>query len=468
MIVLTAPVSDLRWLRFEIGNDEPSVSAEFEFASSPIHLEDTPDEASNDPVANLFSNVSLNLLEEAYQPETPTAIDRAGYGDVKRMAKLTAGKPRATRLSSTASLSATFDGRSAENKTLLLNRYGGSQQSEAAVALALRWLIEHQVADGGWTFAHDEVCLGKCGDPGRFASSRNGATGLALLPFLGAGETHMAGQYKDVIDRGLTFLIAHQYLSSGSNPTGAWHEQGGTMYSHCLATIAICEAYAMTGDSRLRDPAQRGLDYLVKTQDPRGGGWRYAPQQPGDTSVVGWAIMALKSGKIGGLTVPDPTLTGTEQFLNSVSSAGGGKYGYLNQKLMHDGGVTTTSIGVLCRMYQGLPRENRGINRGVSFISSTGPRLDNLYYSYYATQVMRHLGGPEWEPWNRVMRDSLVQSQLTAGHASGSWMPNPLPEMGGMMGGRLYSTCLATMILEVYYRHMPLYTDKSIDDEFAL
>ncbi len=215
------------------------------------------------------------------------------------------------------------------------------------------------------------------------------------------------------------------------------------------------------------DPAQRGLDYLVQTQDPRGGGWRYATHQPGDTSVVGWAVMALKSGKIGGLTVPDQTLARTEQFLNSVSSAGGGKYGYLNQKTKHDGGATTTSIGVLCRMYQGLPKDNRGINRGVSFISSTGPRLENLYYSYYATQVMRHVGGPQWDPWNREMRDSLVQSQLTAGHASGSWLPNPLPEMGGIMGGRLYSTCLATMILEVYYRHMPLYTNQSIDDDFA-
>lgn len=468
LIVLATPDRDLRWLTVEIENNEPSLSVEFELASIPIHLDEAPDEIANDPVAILFSNVSSSFLEEEFQPEMPIVYDRVGYGEVELMVNFTASEPRATRLNSTASLSASFDGRTAENKRLMLNKYGGSPQSEAAIALALQWLVEHQVADGGWTFAHDEVCLGKCGNPGRFASSRNGATGLALLPFLGSGETHTTGQYKEVIDRGLTFLIEHQYLSSGSNPMGAWHEQGGTMYSHCLATIAMCEAYAMTSDSRLRDPAQRGLDYLVQTQDPRGGGWRYAPHQPGDTSVVGWAVMALKSGKIGGLTVPNQTLARIEQFLDSVSSAGGGKYGYLNQKPMHDGGATTTSIGVLCRMYQGLPKDNRGITRGVSFISSAGPRLNNLYYSYYATQVMRHVGGSHWEPWNHEMRDSLVQSQLTAGHASGSWMPNPFPEMGGMMGGRLYSTCLATMILEVYYRHMPLYTDQSIDDDFAL
>ena len=364
-----------------------------------------------------------------------------------------------------ASLASALDGRKSENKAALLLKYGGTAESEAAVERALTWIANHQADDGGWTFAHDHVCHGQCGNPGHFASSRNGATALALLPFLGAGQTHREGQHNDVVNRGIDYLLVHQQQTTGSRPAGSWYEPGGTMYSHCLASIAICEAYAMTADSRLQEPAQLSINFLVQTQDRSGGGWRYEPKQAGDTSVVGWAVMALKSGKMGALEVPTTTLKGVNRFLSSVSSNSGSNFGYVNERMRMDGGRPTTAIGLLCRMYQGAPRTNSPVISGARQLAVEGPRLQNLYGTYYTAQVLRHLGGQQWDDWNKGMRDPLIKLQVKVGHASGSWQPNSFPDMGGPTGGRLYATAMSAMILEVYYRHMPLYTEQAIEGD---
>lgn len=374
-------------------------------------------------------------------------------------------------LNSMRPLSEALDGRALHRKLDLLSKYGGSEASEDAVKRALNWIAIHQEDDGGWSFAHDHVCNGQCSDPGRLGQSRNGATAMGLLPFLGAGHTHKSGKYKQTIEDGLRYLVNHRNRSNKAssipqNLDGSWYESGGTMYSHCLATIAICEAYAMTNDSYLQAPAQSGIDFLVQSQNKADGGWRYAPGDRGDTSVVGWAVMALKSGKIGGLVVPETTLTRANRFLDRVSSNQRASYGYMEPGKNPHGLAATTSIGLLCRMYHGLPKTNRGLDRGVRIVAGIGPNVDQLYYSYYATQVMHHYGGNEWVQWNAEMRDPLIQKQIQEGHASGSWTPNR--ELDGMSGGRLYMTAMATMILEVYYRHMPLYTDQVLNDDFEL
>jgi hypothetical protein len=113
-------------------------------------------------------------------------------------------------------------------------------------------------------------------------------------------------------------------------------------------------------------------------------------------------------------------------------------------------------------MYLGWPKEQPALQSGIAFLSSHGPQLDDLYYSYYATQVMRHHGGQVWQTWNAKMRDLLLQSQLKKGNDAGSWDPQGAQSREG---GRLYQTALATMILEVYYRHLPLYSEQSLSDE---
>lgn len=352
------------------------------------------------------------------------------------------------------------DARSVKARKGMIEKWGGSEGSEAAVAAALKWLAAHQERDGGWSFDHQRgPCNGRCANPGLVPVSRNGATGIALLPFLGAGQTHKEGEYKEVVERGLMFLI--RQMRPSSNGGDLSDPGGGHLYSHGLAAIALCESYAMTNDPALLQPAQMSLNYIVYAQDPVGGGWRYTPKQAGDTSVVGWQLMALKSGHMAYLTVPGRTIVGANRFLDSVQQQGGAMYGYTTP----GAGPATTAIGLLCRMYLGWKHDAPPLRAGIEYLHQMGP-TENMYYNYYATQVMRHFGENYWEQWNARMRDRLVQSQDKRGHQQGSWYFPGDP--WSAKGGRLYCTAMATMILEVYYRHLPIYGQMAAEEEFPL
>jgi hypothetical protein len=353
-----------------------------------------------------------------------------------------------------------LSGRGEGKRGELVQKYGGTAASEKSVAAALKWLAEHQFYDGGWSFNHTRTpsCHGQCRNPGRLEDARIGATAMALLPFLGAGQTHKTGSYKTTVKNGLYFLITNMKRSpQGGN---MW-EPGGRMYSHGMASIVLCEAYAMTHDKGLLQPAQEAINFICYAQDPVGGGWRYDPREKGDTSVVGWQIMALKSGHMAYLVVPPSTAKKAFQFLDSVQEDSGAFYGYLDPGR----GEATTAIGLLCRMYLGWKKDNASLQRGVEWISNTGPSKGNMYYNYYATQVMRHWEGDLWTKWNDVMRDQLVNSQAKGGHETGSWYM-PGGDLGADQGGRLYCTSMATMVLEVYYRHMPIYGKQSTQEDF--
>jgi hypothetical protein len=356
-----------------------------------------------------------------------------------------------------ADVSGALAGRGRDVRGRLALEGGGTPTSEDAVSRGLRWLQAHQLPSGGWCFDLAKApCEGRCRDPGSEPST-TGATGLALLAFLGRGETHLDGDYQETVKKGLYYLTGQmRILPQGGDLRG---EGGGTMYSHGIATIALCEAYAMTQDKALQPFAQKAIDFIVSAQDKRGGGWRYEPQQPGDTTVSGWQLIALKSGQMGYLRVPYETIERAERFLDSVQLENGARYGYLPRS--HEGKeLTTTSVGLLCRMYTGWPKGRPALQKGVHILAREGPSMigssANMYYNYYATQIMHQYGGEEWEAWNEHMRDFLTRTQATDGHESGSWYFD-----GGQArkGGRLYVTAMAIMTLEVYYRHMPLYAE---------
>ena len=220
------------------------------------------------------------------------------------------------------------------------------------------------------------------------------------------------------------------------------------MYGQGLAILALCEALAMTGDETLRDDCQQAVDYIVYAQHVRGG-WRYFPGQPGDITVWGWQVMALRSAQLAGLHVPARTLELAQQFLDSVQSHDGLGYGYQ----MPDVQPAPTAIGLLGQMYFGSRRSDGNLRRGVALLSTWGPSPDDIYFNYYATQVLHHFDGPQWDAWNATMRDHLIATQATQGHEAGSWY---FADGHTLAGGRLCDTSLALMILEVYYRHMPL------------
>ena len=363
-------------------------------------------------------------------------------------------KPIDWLLRNDADVSGALEGRGREGRAPLATREGPTPESERAVEWGLRWLMAHQRDDGSWSFDHNKsACRGQCRNPGTEAST-TAATAIVLLPFLGAGYTHLEGEYQDVVKRGIYHLIKRARLT----PHGA-DLQEGTMYAQGLSTIALCEAYALTQDPTLKDLAQRSIRFIVYAQDTKGGGWRYTPGEPGDTTVTGWQLMGLKSGQMARLDVPTSTLYMVRRFLGSVQSEGGARYGYMTPQPRN----TTTAIGLLMRMYTGWRRDHPGLQKGTAYLSQWGPSDDNMYYNYYATQVMHHWQGTEWESWNRKMRDYLIATQATTSHEAGSWY---FSGGRGDVGGRLYNTAMAVMTLEVYYRYMPLYRERAVAEEF--
>lgn len=337
-----------------------------------------------------------------------------------------------------------FEGRGTAERAKLAESEGGNAASEKAVEEGLQWLATHQDKNGAWSlhsFSQVGDCDGQCDNVGSMSDAAG--TGFGLLPFLGAGYTHTSGKYKNTVQKGLDWLIADQ------TKEGTFQNcRAGTMYAHGVATIALCEAYAMTRDPKLRRPAQSAIDYILMAQH-KGGGWRYSPGDAGDTSVTGWQVIALRSAQQGGLKVPASTFTKVSAFLDSVQvdkSGSGFRY-------MPGARVTNAMVaeGLLCRIYSTNKLRRGELRAGVEYLQEHPPRVGGeLYYWYYATQVMHHYGGEPWDEWNHVMRDLLIEAQATEGHEKGSWEPQ-----GGHdnSGGRVYATSLALLTLEIYYRH---------------
>jgi len=388
---------------------------------------------------------------------------------------------------------------------------GASKESEAAVELALKWLSEHQLSDGSWSFDHRDggQCQGRCKDPGSMKAAKNGATGLALLAFLGAGESHIVGKYEITVAAGLRYLLSS--MKDMGADGGSWYDNVGnaTSYSHAIASMAMCEAYGMTrpplgsngiprrpeqadadditveerealakarrhdaedhsrririNEQRLKAAAQSSLTYIMNAQHSAGG-WRYTPKtQPGDTSHHGWMILALKTGYMANLKINPFTVKQAGTFLDSVASGKHGSiYHYLPEKSRGENASrATTAIGLLCRMYLGMDPNSATIREGVARMTEWGPDLKgNMYYNYYATQVVFQYGGEPWKKWNSSMRDFLVARQSKDGHEKGSWSFKR-GDSGASAGGRLYCTAMAAITLETYYANPRIYRNRA-------
>ncbi|HVA50524.1 MAG TPA: hypothetical protein VNH11_29535 [Pirellulales bacterium] len=348
---------------------------------------------------------------------------------------------------------AMFALRQGDTRREFIDLVGGNQQTEEAVKRGLVWLAEHQHTDGHWSLHQldpPEKKLPATSGAGNTVSDA-AATGLGLLPFLAAGHTQLAGDYRPTVARAVEWLIGRQKPDGNLFVDGA---SNAFMYSHGIAAIALCEAYGMSQDERLRGPAQRALDFIVAAQHAGTGGWRYQPGEAGDTSVVGWQVMALKSGEMAGLTVPKAALDLASKWLDASAGTGQalGTFGYQGP----GSSPAMTAEGLLCRQFLGIRRNDPALLAGAKFLLDRLPQAgqETSYYWYYATQVMYHLQGDHWTAWNERLRDLLVSSQIKEGHTAGTWDPHDGWEQSG---GRLYATSLRLLMLEVYYRHLPLY-----------
>ena len=338
-----------------------------------------------------------------------------------------------------------LQGRDANARARLAATRGGSAASEAAVEAGLAWIVEHQRGNGSWRLRHDRRTC-NCRDPGT-TESTTAATGLALMSLLGAGYTHETGPYQKEVRDGLDYLRKKmRHLKFG----GSLSEGPSGMYSHAIATTALAEAVAMTGDRRYKKTVQEAQRYIVSAQHPAGG-WRYIPQQPGDILATTWQIMALKACKQAGVETDPEVLEKAGEFIDSMSLSGKAFYRYQKRE---PESATSTATGLLMQMYLGWDRSHPAIDVGSLYVLESAPSDNDVYLNYYASLLLHHAQSDEWKAFNRKVRDHLVATQSTKGHEAGSWF---FPDRHGNSGGRLYTTAMAIMTLEVYYRFLPLY-----------
>lgn len=422
--ISTPAGSSLGSVMLSIGQSEretPAELTEFEIATDDVlndaeMLEDTESEVD---LTDIFDSAELTVMEEVVPVEMGAGLDLA---QVRPM----------------------FNGRTGAMKKALLAQYGGTPETQAAVERGLQWLKRNQKKKGNWSMRGPY-------DNGGFSENEAAATAMALLAFLGDGHTHKSGEYVDVVERGIKFLVGLQDRKGFFARNARSHER---MYAQAQATIAVCELYGMTRDSWLRPYAQRAIDFAVSAQSDQGG-WRYEPNFDSDTSVTGWYVMALESGRSAGLDVDISALTKVNDYLDTASAFDDAAYGYQARSTPSP---AMTAEGLLCRQYISWKRDHPPLIRGISALLADAP-FDlgdrDVYYWYYATQVLHHFGGSPWRRWNDVMKVELPKAQVRGGRENGSWSPQQ--DLWGKNSGRLYTTCLSIYCLEVYYRHMPLY-----------
>ena len=360
------------------------------------------------------------------------------------------------------------------NRSALAQRAGASPASEQAVERALDWLARHQDSDGRWNAGTNkaaegvagagdrsftlhcppgETCAGEC----YYSEADTGLTGLSLLAFLGAGYTHVDGKYARNVETGLRSLIAAQ--RPDGDLMGAAHGYPVGMYCHAMASLALCEAYALTGDARLRGPVEKAVSFVLRSRSADGLAWRYTPGDASrsDTSVLGWMILLLKSAKVVGIDIPPDVPAGAAKYLGKVAQ--GRADGLASYRPDEPPKPTMTAEAWVCRQFLGVGGPGPASEEAARYLLANGPDKGeyNLYYWYYGTLAMYQQGGASWNRWNAGVRDRLVGGQEASGHRAGSWDPEDCRDKYDSKGGRIYCTAIATLTLEVYYRYLRLY-----------
>jgi len=357
----------------------------------------------------------------------------------------------------------TFGRRDGGGRRWMVKRFCRSTAPVDAVDLGLHWLAYHQEADGHW-------------DAKKYSAdvkTDTACTGFALLAFLGAGHTERSGAYKGNVQRAVAWLKSKQDADGllwDINDDQAHHRAKG--YPGAIATLALVEAAGMACIPDTKSAAQKAIRYCTeKHQQGEGserGGWRYAPKSPGDLSVTGWYIMALKSAKMARLDVDPAAFSGAIKFLDSVEKkdAGPGSgygppshYWYMPDNEHAFTAHRLGAIGNLARQFLGWKRDelqasvewfvNKG---GVPEYGANGEKVD-LYYWYYGSMCLFQQGGDIFERWNKAMLGVLVPNQCKQGDDAGSW--NPAGDYSTEWG-RVGQTALSCLCLEVYYRYKQL------------
>tara|TARA_R110002126_G_scaffold25583_3_gene87472 strand:- start:17904 stop:19472 length:1569 start_codon:yes stop_codon:yes gene_type:complete len=358
------------------------------------------------------------------------------------------------------------------------NRRGGRKNlkagsgQEAAIENGLKWLKDHQSPEGYWDV--DEYYLNNvvggtdCSEGAGSNGQDIGMTGLALLAFLGDNHTLLEGKYKGVVTKGINWLKKQQ-----DSESGLFGEQLGHafIYDHGIAALAMTEAYFLSKKNPVyKSTAQKAINFITKARNPYGA-WRYDYPATGDndTSVTGWMVFALKSAEDAGLKIDKEAYTGAMNWIEEATEESSGRVGYdrtgdfssrienVNDHYEREKGEGMTAVGLLCRFFLGQkPDDTPMMKRHADLLQAKLPEWDpegnacDMYYWYYGTYAMYQMGDSHWRNWEKSMDKAVVKSQRTEGDYLGSWDPvGPW----GYSGGRVYSTALMVLCIEVYYRY---------------
>ena len=352
------------------------------------------------------------------------------------------------------------------------------------VDLGLKWLKFHQDPGGFWSCAaFDDMCGGLGDDvicSGRGLPMHDvGITGLALLAFLGAGNTPKEGKYSEQVKNGL------KYLADVQQSNGNFAVETNNMqytYDHIIATLAMCEAYALSQQNFLKKPAEKALRYMYSIRNP-GAAWRYAADhpemliKPNDTSVTGWAVMAMTLARDYGLPFEQAALDDAMLFFDEMTDPVNGRTGYTDmgaqppreegREELWPGDLTEslTAVGVLCRIFAdpelSTPNDRAMAEKGVQLMTAITPEWSDsdpgkidFYYWYYGTYALyqyQEVDKKPWDRWEKTLSKAIAETQHKEGEQAGSWDPQVDP--WGHIGGRVYSTALNVLTMEVWYRY---------------
>lgn len=340
--------------------------------------------------------------------------------------------------------------RSGRGRSAAVAAGDATAESEAAIEGALEWLAAHQHRDGGWSFRLDDPhgpCDGKCANPLKnpddAPTPRTAATGLALLAFLGGGHTQRSGEYAETVQRGIYYLRGQARETSFGIDL-----QNGSMYGHGIATLALSEAFVLTGDEDLRELVEGTTMFCASAQHTQGG-WGYVPGGPADITLTAWQIVAIKTAEQQKIWSPSEVIPSAKAFVQTLANESRNRFGYKSPEPQ----LSTTAMGLLLQLYFGHRPGETGMAEGLDWISAEGPSPTDVYYDYYAMLALHHSRHRGRMDFARVLREHLVATQARGGHEKGSWN---FPDRYGSVGGRLYTTALCTLILQTPYRYVPM------------
>lgn len=434
------------------------------------------------PVVN---NLDVEV-EEVVTTEDPEIAESEAKGREEAVASSeTGGSGAFMAIGASGGASGAFGSRTGAGRRQALAQFGGSRASEAAVDRALRWFVRHQSPNGMWDVdgypVNCELPGPKC-EPGQGWTGADGdaaMTGYGVLAFLGAGYDHRTpNRYRRTVQNGLNWLVANQ------RPDGSFGK--GRNYENGIAGMALAEAFAMTNDPTLREPAQQAIDFMLSVQNGQGNGygglgWDYTRPVPrNDSSVTGWVVMALKSAEAGGLDVGSGmqgARTYFERAWNATNNNGrdvtdiytsrsGFPYVW-NSETNAIQRPNRTAIGLCIGVFLGKGKGDmmmETLANDVMHRAFEAQDADyqinswplNSYYLYYNTLGIFQVGGERWQRWNATARDMLIASQRkTEDCFDGSWDWQNT-RFYGHKTGRILSTAYAALSLQVYYRYQPV------------